>query len=80
MRFNLILVFLLLQLTPHAQEVYPAHWWTGMKDNKLQLMIHSTKNIAVDKLVFMSGSPDVKVLKVHRLANRHYIFVDLEPL
>ena len=78
MRFNLILVFLLLQLTPHAQEVYPAHWWTGMKDNKLQLMIHSTKNIAVDKLVFMSGSPDVKVLKVHRLANRHYIFVDLE--
>lgn len=70
--------FLLLQSSLYAQDIYPAHWWTGMKNNKLQLMIHSSKNIAVDKLVFFSASPDVKVLKIHRLANRHYIFVDLE--
>lgn len=78
MKFVLFAVLLFSQLTLCAQNVYPTHWWTGMKNNKLQLMIHSTKNIAVDKLVFSSGSPDVKVLKVHRLANRHYILVDLE--
>jgi glycosidase len=78
MRLIITLAFLLLQVSLHAQDVYPAHWWTGMKDNKLQLLIHSDKDIAVDKLVFRSSSPDVKVTKVHRLANRHYIIADLE--
>ena len=61
-----------------SQTVYPTHWWTGMKNSKLQLMIHSDKNIAVDKLVFQSSSPDVKVIKVNKVENRHYLFVDLE--
>ncbi len=78
MRFKLLLVFLLLQVSLCAQDIYPSHWWTGMKNNKLQLMIRSDKDIAVDKLIVRSSSPQVKVLKVHRLQNRHYIFVDLE--
>lgn len=73
-----LFAFLLLQVSLRAQDIYPTHWWTGMKDNKLQLLIHSDKDIAVDKLVFRSSSPDVKVLKVHRLTNRHYIIADLE--
>lgn len=73
-----LFAFLLLQVSLRAQDVYPAHWWTGMKDNKLQLLIHSDKDIAVDKLVLRSSSKDVKVTKVHRLANRHYIIADLE--
>jgi len=73
-----LIAFLLLQVSLCAQDIYPAHWWTGMKNNKLQLMIHSDKDIAVDKLVVQSSSTGVKVLKVHRLQNRHYIFVDLE--
>lgn len=78
MKRIVIFAFLLLQVSLHAQEVYPTHWWTGMKDNKLQLLIHSEKDIAFDKMVFRSSSPDVKVLKVHRLTNRHYIIADLE--
>lgn len=58
--------------------VYPTHWFTGMKDNKLQLIIHADKDIAVDKLVFRSSSTDVKVIKVNRVENRHYIIADLE--
>ncbi len=60
-----------------SQNVYPSHWWVGMNNNNLQLMIHSDKNIALDKLVFSSSSPDVKVVKVHKPENKHYIIVDL---
>lgn len=58
-------------------DVYPTHWWVGMKDPKLQLIIHASMDIAVDKLAFNSSSKDVKVVKVTRAENRHYIFVDL---
>ncbi len=60
-----------------SQDTYPTHWWVGMNNPNLQLMIHSDKNIAVDKLVFQSSSPDVKVIKVHKAENPHYLFVDL---
>ena len=61
-----------------AQHVYPTHWWAGMNEPRLQLMIHSEKNISVDKLAFQSSSADVKVVKVHKAENPHYLFVDLE--
>jgi glycosidase len=72
--------FLSLQcLAINFYDVYPTHWWVGMKSPKLQLLIRSAdKNIGVDKLVFRSSSTDVKVIKVHRPSNRHYIIVDLE--
>lgn len=59
-------------------DTYPTHWWVGMKDPKLQLIIHAENiNIGVDALAFNSSSKDVKVVKVTRPDNRHYIFVDL---
>jgi glycosidase len=75
-------VFILVSFTAFTQNeinIYPTHWWTGMKNNKLQLMIHSTtNNIAVDKLVLRSSSNDVKVVKIHKPQNRHYIIADME--
>lgn len=61
-----------------AQSIYPSHWWVGMQNQKLQLVIHSEMNIAVDKLVFKSSSKDVKVVKINKVENRHYLFVDVE--
>jgi glycosidase len=63
-----------------AQElkIYPSHWWVGMKNTKLQLMIHAPADIAVDKLVLNSSSKDVKVVRLHKVENRHYVFADLE--
>jgi neopullulanase len=78
MKRIVLFAFLLLQSSLYAQDIYPAHWWTGMKNNKLQLMIHSDKDIAVDKLAVNSSSKEVKVVKINRVENRHYIFVDLE--
>ncbi len=70
--------FLLSVFAQNNLDVYPTHWWTGMKNQNLQLMIrHPQKNIGVDKLVVQSSSPDVKIVKITRPANRHYIFLDL---
>lgn len=78
--FTLFFVLLFASLGTIAQDinVYPTNWWVGMKNNKLQLMIHAPVDIGVDKLVVNSSSKDVKVIKVNRAENRHYIFVDLE--
>lgn len=58
-------------------QVYPTHWWTGMKESKLQLLIRSEKDIAGNKQVVRSSSGDVKVVKVQSTENKHYLFVDI---
>ncbi len=81
MRKNIfLLVLLFVAICAHTQvNVYPTNWWVGMKENKLQLMIYSKdKDIAVEKLQFKSSSKDIKIIKLHKPENRHYIFVDLE--
>lgn len=61
-------------------KMYPTHWWTGMKWNKLQIMVHSenSKNVWADKSVVSINYPGVRLLKVHRPENRKYVFLDLE--
>jgi len=62
-------------------EVYPSHWWVGMKWNKVQLMLRDNRPdfiLAVDKLVVRSSSPDLKIIKVNRVENRRYLFLDVE--
>jgi glycosidase len=76
--FAFLILFSVAAYAGDNINVYPTHWWTGMKDTKLQLIIHADKDIAVDKLVFRCSSKDVKVVKVNRVENRHYIIVDLE--
>ncbi len=60
-------------------EVYPSHWWVGMKTKQIQLIIRSTDsnlNMYVDKIVVKSSSPDLKILKIHPVENRHYLIFD----
>lgn len=61
-------------------EVYPSNWWVGMKMNKVQLMLRETRPdfiLAVDKLVVKSSSADLKIVKVNRVENRRYLFLDV---
>src|SRR5688572_27130447 len=65
-----------------SQNVYPTHWWVGMKDPSLQLMIHG-ENIA-GKLPMYKLSPagmklaeGVTLKSVKRVENPNYIFLDL---
>ena len=72
-------VFTIAQ-TNNTVKAYPTHWWTGMKWNKLQVMIHSedNRNVWADKSVVSINYPGVRLLKVHRPENRKYVFLDLE--
>lgn len=46
--------------------VYPAHWWGGMKNPKLQLMLHGS-NIGQNS--FSINQEDIKLVKVHKIEN-----------
>lgn len=74
----LLLLFSCLQLV--AQDsimVYPAHWWTGMKNPNLQLIVHRNSNISSDKTVIGTSSKDVKIVKVTKPENPHYLFINI---
>ncbi len=55
--------------------VYPTHWWTGMKNPKLQLMIHAENvgNYSSCKTTYAG----VTINKVTKVENKNYLFVDI---
>lgn len=60
-------------------DVYPTHWWVGMKTNQIQIVVRSKDpdiNAYVDKIVVRSSSSDFKILKIHKVENRHYLIFD----
>lgn len=78
--------FILLSILLSAQlafsqsdlKVYPTHWWTGMKNRKLQLMVHKPSGLTTSKTSVVSNSPDIRILKIYKAANNHYLFIDVE--
>lgn len=70
--------FLLLHISilpGQISRVEPPSWWAEMNNNRLQLMIYgeniSSKQLVVDYL-------GIKICAVHQVANKNYLFVDLE--
>lgn len=81
---KLLLTFFVLSVAVcmSAQDLYPTHWWTGMKNSNLQLIIHDT-NIA-DKIPMyklsaagMKLADGVTLKAVNRVENPNYVFLDL---
>ena len=60
---------------PQLERVEPMFWWVGMKNPKLQLIVHGN-NIG-DRAVKMNY-PGVKLTQVHKVENPNYLFLDLE--
>jgi len=54
--------------------VYPTHWWVGMKNPNLQIMLYGPN---IQENTFTVSYPGVKLLRTHKTANRNYIFLDL---
>ena len=65
----------LLILFGQQVEVYPTHWWAGMKNPKLQIMLHG--NGIGNATSFSLNYPGVTLNKVRRTANKNYVFLDL---
>jgi glycosidase len=57
-------------------DVYPTHWWVGMKNPNLQLMVHGEQELAKGKISV--SHPGLLVKAVHQPENKHYLFVDLQ--
>jgi glycosidase len=52
----------------------PPSWWTGMKHQKLQLMVHGERIADLDPVL---DYPGVRIDAITRVANRNYLFIDL---
>ena len=62
--------------------IYPTHWWVGMKNTKLQLIIHQ-ENIAGKMPMYKLSAAGMKLAEgvtlksIQRVENPNYIFLDL---
>jgi glycosidase len=70
----------LLVVAPSAyaaqiEHLEPAFWWAGMKESKLQLMVHA-RDILQAKVQL--NYPGVKLTGLQKVDNPNYLFVDLE--
>ncbi len=77
---NLICLLLLLTSSAVAQmsaleRIEPANWWVGMKNTKLQLIVHgnqiASRNVRITY-------PGVTLLKTNKVENPNYLFLDVE--
>ena len=75
--FGIVLIFV-LSLTIQAQtvEFYPSNWFVQMKNNKVQVLIRSTKE-DFTKATVQIKYPGVQLQKVHSFPNGHYLAADL---
>lgn len=70
----------LLPIFAHCQNIEikhlePAHWWLGMKSNKVQILLHGNGIADCQAVVKKQG---LGLLKLHKTANPNYLFLDLE--
>jgi hypothetical protein len=82
MKIKLIvsLSLMLLAVTAFAQipaleRVEPMFWWVGMNNPKLQLIVHGNK---IGERAVKFTYPGVKLVKVNKVENPNYLFLDLE--
>ena len=73
-------LFSLALLAPvaHAAQIEhlePAFWWAGMKEPKLQLMVHARD---IQQAQVELNYPGVKLTGLQKVQNPNYLFVDLE--
>lgn len=57
-----------------ANEIYPTHWWVGMKNKNLQLMIYAPN---VQENTVSVNFPGVTLVKTQKVQNKNYLFLDL---
>lgn len=82
MKLKFAVVAYLLLLTanvfaqiPPLERVEPMFWWVGMKNPKLQLVVHGDK---IAEREVKLNYPGVKLTQVHKVENPNYLFLDLD--
>ena len=78
-RILISITLLLVVFTVRADEykvdaIYPAHWWVGMKNKNLQLMLWGAN---IQENTITVSYPGVTLVKLHKPENNNYVFLDL---
>ncbi len=55
---------------------YPTNWWTGMKWNHVQVMIHGTD--IGNANAYTINYPGIKLEKAGKVENKNYVFLDID--
>lgn len=79
MRKYLLIFFLSSFFSSFAQqnvEVYPSNWWVGMKWSNVQIMIRDS-GLCNELKNITTSYPGVKIVKLNRVENKNYIFLDI---
>ena len=84
-KFTVVLIFTCFAMLSFAQskyQCYPTNWFTAMKWNKLQIMVHGDK--VADSFAMIKMGPNgiklatgVNLVKINRVENSNYVFLDL---
>lgn len=61
--------------THRIDHMDPPLWWTGMHNSSLQLMVHGPQIADLEPEL---AYPGVRIASVARVANRNYLFINLE--
>lgn len=78
MKQFLLAIFLFYGFSVKAQEIEriePSSWWIGMKNPKLQLLVHGKDISKYSPSLKYKG---VKLIKANKVENSNYLFLDLE--
>lgn len=62
------------QAAYRIEHLEPASWWVGMKNSRLQLLVHGE---AISELEPAVAYPGVSIVRVVRTENSNYLFIDL---
>jgi len=57
-------------------QLFPTNWFTGMKWNKVQLLVRNT-NASFDNVSVTTQYPGVSITKLHSFENKNYLAIDL---
>ena len=57
-----------------VERIEPASWWVGMKDDRVQLMLHGERIADLEPAISRAG---VTLERVERVANPNYLYLNL---
>lgn len=70
-----ILFFCSLIVNAQQPDLYPTNWWTGMKWNKVQILVRHNSSLSAHTVRI--NYPGVSLLKIHTLENEKYLALDV---
>ncbi|MFD1079749.1 cyclomaltodextrinase N-terminal domain-containing protein, partial [Longispora fulva] len=72
--FFVLVVLISLSSFAQIQRVEPPNWWTGFKDQDLQLLVYGKE---IGKTVPEINYNGVSIEEVHKADSPNYLFIDL---